>query len=515
MEELQKIAVELKSRIRDDSARTLRSITSEITATAEKIDIENLIGIFSVCLGNSLTQFHKTKACEYLCDEKEILEAIKNVLATVWSDKIRFMIQSRISRKLMLDLQRGTTHILNSLINKLLNSCRDCHRISYWEKNNQFSKSEHIHALQTLSSRLKKLYVDNGKSRAPQMWTVTEVRMETIHSEYDSVILDVDRETILRISSPGNEYFRVLIYNPPYLASPEHHDDVLESEIVVEFPCDYNDGLFYTALRPPGMSLSTKELEENIARCIDADPGQYGELISEQYACQLKRGRGRAWLRSDSTGLPCEIFCPIDQASTSPNASQLAESLAKSASKSRSDEIYSSYHETWPITSSVSRDACKFFLSSGSSVEAEVYRQLVVERINDGDITAALKLCCIGHQIPFSVDNMNHSNLSISDVHILGETFNRMLKLELYEQERCKFLSICDEWYKVLEPQGLMNIEQRELLREWISTRQYANTEDPVVSLIIRKCSMAKKEELERKQEEWRKFRIGEIERKN
>ena len=36
------------------------------------------------------------------------------------------------------------------------------------------------------------------------------------------------------------------------------------------------------------------------------------------------------------------------------------------------------------MTSPVSRDACILFLSSGSSVEAEVYRQLVVEKINGG-----------------------------------------------------------------------------------------------------------------------------------
>ena len=59
-------------------------------------------------------------------------------------------------------------------------------------------------------------------------------------------------------------------------------------------------------------------------------------------------------------------------------------------------EVNSSEHGTDMMTSSVSRDACKLFLFSGSSVEAEVHRQLVVERINDGDITTALKLCCIG-----------------------------------------------------------------------------------------------------------------------
>ena len=92
--------------------------------------------------------------------------------------------------------------------------------------------------------------------------------------------------------------------------------------------------------------------------------------------------------------------------------------------------------------------------------------------------------------------------------------------MESYEQERSKFLSICDEWYRVLEPQGLMNIEQSELLREWISTRQYANTEDPIVSLVIEKCSEPKKREEERKWQEVKKDergkrKIGEIKKTN
>ena len=75
--------------------------------------------------------------------------------------------------------------------------------------------------------------------------------------------------------------------------------------------------------------------------------------------------------------------------------SQLAKVLAKYESGSRSAEGNSSEQETDVMTSPVSRDACKMFLSGGNSVEAEVYRQLVVERINDGHITTALKLCCI------------------------------------------------------------------------------------------------------------------------
>ena len=92
-----------------------------------------------------------------------------------------------------------------------------------------------------------------------------------------------------------------------------------------------------------------------------------------------------------------------------------------------------------------------------------------MERINDGDIITALKLCSVGHQIlPFGRNGMS-GNLLIADAPTIRNTFEQMLMMESFQKERSKFLSICDEWFKVLEPRGLMNIEQRELLGEWIS----------------------------------------------
>ena len=104
-----------------------------------------------------------------------------------------------------------------------------------------------------------------------------------------------------------------------------------------------------------------------------------------------------------------------------------------------------------------SRDAFKLFLTSGISVEADVYRQLIVERINNGDITTALKLCYIGHQIQFCGKKINSRIPSIPDIQNIKDTFKQMLETVSYE--RSKFLLICDEWYRVLEPQGLMNID--------------------------------------------------------
>ena len=136
------------------------------------------------------------------------------------------------------------------------------------------------------------------------------------------------------------------------------------------------------------------------------------------------------------------------------------------------------------LTSLVSRDACKLFIFSGRSVEATIHRQLVVGRINDGDITETLQLCCIGHQTLFC-QNILDAISSTSDPQTLADTFEQTNKWVSYKEEISKFLSVCDEWYKVLEPQGLMNVEQREMLRKWIIERQYANIEDSVVSFLI------------------------------
>ena len=184
--------------------------------------------------------------------------------------------------------------------------------------------------------------------------------------------------------------------------------------------------------------------------------------------------------------------------------SRLAKVLAKYETKSRSAEESSSGRETKVMTSQVSRDACKLFLSSGRSFEAEVYRQLVVGRINDGDITTALQLCCIGHQMLFD-RNILDAISSISDHQTLGDNFEQMNKCPLYIQERTTFLSVCNEWCKALEPQGLMTNGENKLLKNWIIERKYANIKDSIVSLMIEKCSTPKKEEKKRKKEEAKK----------
>ena len=201
------------------------------------------------------------------------------------------------------------------------------------------------------------------------------------------------------------------------------------------------------------------------------------------------------------------ILSCIEQALKNKNVSNLAKFMAKCESESRSAEEVSPKLKTGAMKSPVSRDACNFFRFSGSSVEAEVCHQLVVERINADDIMTALKLCCIGHHKKLGRKIRDAISLT-PDPQTLGDTFEQMNKRALYEEEKNKFLSVCDEWYTALEPQGLMNFVHRDLLWIWIRKRQYANTEDIVVfqmKKMLREEEKAKKridEEWRRKQEE-------------
>ena len=142
------------------------------------------------------------------------------------------------------------------------------------------------------------------------------------------------------------------------------------------------------------------------------------------------------------------------------------------------------------MTSHVSRDACKLFLFIGSSVEAKVYRQLVADKINDGDITTALKICCIGHQIG------QGNSLPKLDAQTTKYTVEPIAEAQLCKQEVTKFLSVCNEWYNVLELRGMGRLDPE--LEDWISGRQYANINDDVVSMVITKCLNAKLEELKK-----------------
>ena len=364
-------------------------------------------------------------------------------------------------------------------------------------------------SMEELLKRSTKIHLDSMTS--PLMRCIIEARILSIYGECKIIILDAGHEPILRIATPEYRETRKLVYSPPYPAYPSGHLQLYNNgEVVREERQEIKSKNFEVNyhLSHAAFCLHENTLSDSIIYFIDEHPHRNGELIArEHYIWQLKRVCGSIRLDMNHTARHVnqpEYVDPdsshqsscIELALKSKNRSLLANMLAKYESESRSVERTPQELET--MTSTVTREACEAFLSSGSSAEAEAYRKLVVERINNNDITEALKLCFICHQIPICRAIMNDSPPN-SAVQTLRDTFEQMLKMESYVHERSKFLSICDEWYKVLEPQRLMNIEQREMLRKWINDRHYANAEDSVVSNMIQNCSMPKLEEQERK----------------
>ena len=505
--ELENLAVKLISQIQCETA----AITSQIEAAAEKIEIETTITKFAdiIIHGISVDE-NSTGMFMSSFDDMNIPEATHKILLSTWSDIICSIVQRRIELSVVLNVQEESMRDLYETI------CMDVPFAIQMKFTRELMRRESSDA----SRRATEMCKDLMETRYLHVPSITEARLLSESEKFTIIILDVDKEKIIQIHSLEKcEKTIELIYYPPSPTYPTGHYDAYSEDGEVLFTDDdkiQNKGTFQDDY---SMLLMTLDIYYN--SCLNYQqskllnhvyirehPRRFEELlVNEHYACQLKRGR--ALLRLDMNHPTRQInqgeyveldssnlFSSIEQASNSENVSQLAKVLAEYELESRSAEVKLPERGTGTLISSMSRDACKIFRSSGESVEAKVYRQLVVERIHDGYITTALKLCCIGYQVPFC--RVKIGNLPISIAQTLRDTFDQMLKMESYEKS--KFQSVCDEWFKVLEPRGLMNIEQRELLKEWISTRQYANTEDPVVSLVIEKClrSMIEKENRER-----------------
>ena len=514
--ELQNIAVELMSNIRngsDTATDLVQSHMSKIKSTAAKIEIGIVTAKFSDILCDKIHVFiQKTKADGSFRDDDHMIETASIVLISVWSGIIQEMLKNRITQSLFLDLQVRTVELFKSISGTLSADGEMVIEKDLITKLNT-TTIYHSSACIKLSSRLKEYDKCLKETRCLRMGRISVARMLTKYIKRGIVILDDDQDEILHITCPENRSSIVieLKYNPPCRAYPAGYFEAFLPWVDVNVSSckrsddddgivDYDYNMLYSAVggawteRPDNLSSVIHELIEYINQ---TDPlGTIRFLAGDEYAYQLKLCRALLKLdesivkinRFENAGdEPSHLLSCIEQALTSEHTSQLAMVLAEYESESRLFESNSPEHDTKLKTTSVSRDARKVFLSFGSSVEAHAFRKLVVERINDDDITTALKLCCIGHQLPFWRDKMD-SNLPISDAQALRDTFKQMLNTESYERERSKFMSICDEWYIVLEPLGLMNIEQRELLREWITGRQYANKEDSVVSDVIKKA---------------------------
>ena len=376
---LEPLAVVLSSESRDDNFQDLSSNTNRIKEATKIIDVVNAIGTFSSWLCDNITHFQKKMADRDVYDDKIMLEEINDVLTSVWSDKIRVLLQSRISRLLLIDLKRKTTEKCSS-INLFLDGK---HRImaQRWEtiqhRTARNSNSAQIQTSQKLPLRLKEFHEDQMRLRDPQIWTMTAASLASEYSKLDIIISDLEKNPIINISFPDNRGTCELIYSPPSRAFPDGHFDALKGGKVVQVtkPDDhYEDDfdMFHAAF-----GVHHGYLNPSIDQHIDAHPRQCGELFSSvHYAYQLKRVR--ALLRPDShhstirinrtkhtepDSLP--LFSCIDQALRSGNVSQLAKVLAEYESGSRSAEGNSSKQETDAMTSPVSRDACKLFLSGG------------------------------------------------------------------------------------------------------------------------------------------------------
>ena len=388
--ELQNLAVELVSKSRSNTETT----TSTITSVVKKIG--SIITNFTDLLVDKITQ--ETIVDQYSSVDEEMHEATNNVITSAWSDIICSVVQRKISQSLMHDSQDKLTRMLNETIGV---------RLSFVSKHVKEKLVEN-RLLEVLtrkipsplssdaSNRMTKLCKNLEKTRDHQ--SVTEARLLSEDYKRNIQILGVDGELIRELSSLGNVDTIKLIYH------------AYEGEKMVEVDQIDDD---YNLLSVIG-TVMRKASTSSLKRFINLYCREYfGELFANAHcASQLKRGRALLRLEKNHPTRqmnPCEygeldsshLFSCLELASKSENVNQLAKVLAEYDSKSRSAEKNSSEHGAEMMASSVSRDACKLFLSSGNSSEADVYRQLVVERINDGDITTALKLCCIGHQTVF------------------------------------------------------------------------------------------------------------------
>ena len=513
---LQNIAVDLRSKSQNSgitATSLVESYTTEITTAVTEIEIGTVITKFYDLLCDMLNLHIHKSTTTYGYVDPIFEEAINRALTFAWSDIIREMLQIRITRSMMFDVQDRMNWLFAHERRKFFKSMNRVRSHSILNCIDSQNNKQHK-PLPDLSSNLKKYNSRMKKSHGPYVSSKTDARLISNHVERNIIVLDDVKQTILTISSHDTRDSVELLYNPPCAAYPRGHFDANVKEKVIKARRENNDDdddLLYSAIDVAMDNKYSWRSQQSIEEYIDNHPSDAAMLLtSDGYACQLKRGC--ALLRLDMNQptrqvnqcehVELDLFSGIEQALKSEKVSQLAEVLAEYESESRSAAVNSSERGTKMMTSPVSPDARRVFLFSGSSFEAKVYRQLVVGKINENDITLALQICFVGHQMPFYRDNIQTNLIPIYDV-----PFDRMLRIESHEQEKSKFLSICDEWYTVLEPHELMNIEQRYLLMEWISTRQYANTKDPIVSIVIEKCSEARKKEEERKLQEAKKIR--------
>ena len=329
-------------------------------------------------------RFNSKKGVEgHLRDDVQMLEAANTVLTSAWNDNIQGMVQYRIRRSVMLDIQRKIEELF-ARTEKLL-ACNLHHR-----GKTKLRIPYHYELLPDFSNRSIEYNNLAKRSRGPHMRTKIDAHVISKHLERNIIILDVDKQPILSISSHDIRDSIELIYNPPCPAYPGGHFDAYVRGKVKfgRYPTKDNEDchlLYYAIKVGADDEFNSKyHISKQIVKTfIDEHPSEVTMLItSVNNASQLKRGR--ALLRLDVTHptRQCEyveldsahLFSCIEQALKSENVSRLAKVLAEYESESRSADTNSPEHGTETMTSHVSRDACILFLPTGNSVEAEVYR---------------------------------------------------------------------------------------------------------------------------------------------
>ena len=193
------------------STDLVESRISEITTAAAEIEIGIVITKFSDFLCDMINMFNqKSKTNGDVCDDVQMFEATNKVLTSAWSDIIQGMIQNRITRSVMLDIQTRTEKLFAS-INDTLTVVEDI-------QNNQ-------NLVPYLASRSEKYNIQMKKSRGPHDRLKIDARVISKHVKRNIIILDVDKEAILTISSHDIRDSIELIYNPPCPAYPGGHFD--------------------------------------------------------------------------------------------------------------------------------------------------------------------------------------------------------------------------------------------------------------------------------------------------
>ena len=292
----QNVAVQLILRYNENQLFTRHSLAWKhfeipAVAAAENIEVGIIIAQFSdlLCgMVNVLNQ--KTKADGYVCDDVHMLEVTNEVLTSAWSEIIRGMLENRIIRSILPEIQKRTKEGIDVKFRYLYRS-RTGHKKLMKQNTIQYKHKP----LPDLSTRLKEYNNEMKKSRGPHVQQKTVARMISKRWERNIIILDSNKEAISTIPSHDIRNSIALIYNPPcpeYLGG--HFDAYVDGKMVEarnEYEYD-NDGL-YSAIR---VAINRYFF---IGEYFDEHPSEGGMLIaSVNYASQLKRGR--AILRFDT-----------------------------------------------------------------------------------------------------------------------------------------------------------------------------------------------------------------------